>query len=189
MAKEIDLRTLPVSEWVGQLFHLQPRLVRLAFRVIHHQEMAEDIVQATLANLLSNSTPLAGSGRATCFITKAVLHESISAYRQQAGRRARWGVYSWETHQENMGEPADTDAANDVHLLAEHSFLKEAVAQALRLVPEHFRLPVHLYDIENWSYEEIAQILDCPIGTVRSRISRGRVHLRPHLLPLLQTMS
>ena len=59
------------------------------------------------------------------------------------------------------------------------------VAEALRRVPADFRMPVILRDLEEWSYEEIASALALPVGTVKSRIARGRGQLRAILLPLL----
>jgi RNA polymerase sigma-70 factor (ECF subfamily) len=59
------------------------------------------------------------------------------------------------------------------------------VAEALRLLPAEFRMPVVLRDIEEWSYEEIAASLGLPVGTVKSRIARGRGQLKDILTPLL----
>ena len=56
---------------------------------------------------------------------------------------------------------------------------------ALQKLPVEFRLPVVLRDLEEWSYEEIAASLELPIGTVKSRIARGRGQLRAILVPLL----
>jgi RNA polymerase sigma-70 factor (ECF subfamily) len=60
------------------------------------------------------------------------------------------------------------------------------VAEALRRIPAEFRMPVVLRDLEEWSYEEIAVSLALPVGTVKSRIARGRGQLKAILLPLLQ---
>jgi RNA polymerase sigma-70 factor (ECF subfamily) len=59
------------------------------------------------------------------------------------------------------------------------------VLGALSKLPLEFRLPVVLRDLEEWSYEEIAISLELPIGTVKSRIARGRGQLRAILAPLL----
>ena len=48
------------------------------------------------------------------------------------------------------------------------------MAEALKLLPAEFRMPVVLRDLEEWSYEEISASLELPVGTVKSRISRGR---------------
>ena len=53
-------------------------------------------------------------------------------------------------------------------------FTDDEVKQALEDLPENFRLPVLLADVEGFSYKEIAEILDIPIGTVMSRLHRGR---------------
>ena len=52
------------------------------------------------------------------------------------------------------------------------------IKQAVEALPEHFRLPVLLADLEGFSYKEIAEILDVPIGTVMSRLHRGRKQLQ-----------
>ena len=61
------------------------------------------------------------------------------------------------------------------------------VAEALKLLPAEFRMPVVLRDLEEWSYEEIATSLDLPVGTVKSRISRGRGQLKTLLAPLMDS--
>lgn len=70
----------------------------------------------------------------------------------------------------------------------EHARAGEArrfVAEALKLLPAEFRMPVVLRDLEEWSYEEIAVSLHLPIGTVKSRIARGRGQLKILLSPML----
>ena len=59
------------------------------------------------------------------------------------------------------------------------------VAEALRLLPAEFRMAVVLRDIEEWSYDEIAVSLNLPVGTVKSRIARGRGQLKTILSPML----
>lgn len=62
---------------------------------------------------------------------------------------------------------------------------RRVVAEALKRLPPDFRMPVVLRDIEEWSYEEIAVSLSLPVGTVKSRIARGRGQLKDILTPLL----
>lgn len=62
---------------------------------------------------------------------------------------------------------------------------RQSVLGALQKLPLEFRLPVVLRDLEEWSYEEIAVSLELPVGTVKSRIARGRGQLRTILAPLL----
>jgi RNA polymerase sigma-70 factor (ECF subfamily) len=58
------------------------------------------------------------------------------------------------------------------HLLA--SELATQITDALRKIPEEFRLPIVMVDMGDFSYMEAAEILSCPVGTIRSRLSRGR---------------
>lgn len=69
---------------------------------------------------------------------------------------------------------------------AETHEVQEAVGQALAGLAPDFRVPVALCDMEGLSYEEIAQVMGCPIGTVRSRIHRGRQLLRKALVHLVE---
>lgn len=62
---------------------------------------------------------------------------------------------------------------------------RQFVAEALKLLPAEFRMPVVLRDLEEWSYEEIAVSLGLPVGTVKSRIARGRGQLKSILEPLV----
>jgi RNA polymerase sigma-70 factor (ECF subfamily) len=62
---------------------------------------------------------------------------------------------------------------------------RDSVQDALSKLPLEFRLPIVLRDLEEWSYEEIAASLQLPIGTVKSRIARGRGQLRTILAPLV----
>ena len=64
--------------------------------------------------------------------------------------------------------------------------LQEAVGGAIAAVPEKYRVALVLRDIEGFAYEEIAQILRIPGGTVRSRINRARGMLKRKLVPLLR---
>jgi len=61
------------------------------------------------------------------------------------------------------------------------------VAEALKKLPAEYRMPVVLRDLEEWSYEEIAASLGVPVGTVKSRIARGRERLKALLLPWMSS--
>jgi RNA polymerase sigma-70 factor, ECF subfamily len=78
--------------------------------------------------------------------------------------------------QDLAGTPFDQLAAHEI---------QDAVQGALRQVPDVFRSAVILRDLEGLSYEEVAEVLDCSVGTVKSRILRGRRALREILEPLL----
>jgi RNA polymerase sigma-70 factor (ECF subfamily) len=83
--------------------------------------------------------------------------------------------------------PADPpDGAADPESAARSSETRARVARALRELPEEYRMPIVLRDLEGWNYEEIAVSLRLPVGTVKSRIARGRGRLRTLLAPLVR---
>ncbi len=64
--------------------------------------------------------------------------------------------------------------------------MKGVIEESLKKLPEKFRLPIILKDIDGMSYEEIAEVLECEVGTVKSRLSRGRTMLKDILMPILE---
>ena len=68
----------------------------------------------------------------------------------------------------------------------DNSGAEELVNKGLQELPEKFRIPIVLKDIDGFSYEEMAKIMHCEIGTVKSRLSRARAMLRVILAPLLE---
>jgi RNA polymerase sigma-70 factor (ECF subfamily) len=86
-------------------------------------------------------------------------------------------------------DPADADASEASAGPEDDASAGESrrfVAEALKRIPTEFRMPVILRDLEEWTYEEISVSLAVPVGTVKSRIARGRGQLRTILLPMLQ---
>ena len=82
----------------------------------------------------------------------------------------------------------DTLAGNSISPLdaAVQAELRAQVEAGLREVPEPYRTTVVLRDIEGFAYEEIAEILDVQLGTVKSRLMRGRAQLKARLLPFMR---
>jgi RNA polymerase sigma-70 factor, ECF subfamily len=114
---------------------------------------------------------------------RTVLH---NLYMDVLRKRARHPSVSLEP-----GDGAEfslADVLPDRRPSPEHLYQQQEirieVRQALARLDVEFRVPVVLCDIEGLSYEEIAQIVNCPVGTVRSRIHRGRSQLRRLLRPL-----
>ena len=91
------------------------------------------------------------------------------------GRERRWRLV------EPFGMPLEAPDRED---LEEHLLLRDAIDKALATLPEELRLAVVLRDVQGLDYREIAATLGVPIGTVESRIFRGRQRLRPLLEPL-----
>jgi RNA polymerase sigma-70 factor (ECF subfamily) len=94
-------------------------------------------------------------------------------------------IFAPSADPDSLGDRESSAAGPEEHATAGES--RRSVLGALQKLPLDFRLPVVLRDLEEWSYEEIAISLELPIGTVKSRIARGRGQLRAILAPLLSS--
>ncbi|HTR02780.1 MAG TPA: sigma-70 family RNA polymerase sigma factor [Thermoanaerobaculia bacterium] len=112
----------------------------------------------------------------------AAIADNAVKNRYRARSRFR-RVFAGSTDDERAPEPASSGVGPEEEARTGES--RRVVAEALKLLPPDFRMPVVLRDIEEWSYEEIAASLALPVGTVKSRIARGRGHLKEILTPLL----
>jgi RNA polymerase sigma factor (sigma-70 family) len=112
-----------------------------------------------------------------------VLHNLyIDSLRRNARRRSVSLDAGGE--EEFAGEKSLADASPTQDQLIEQRELQKEVGRALARLEVEFRIPIMLCDMEGLGYDEIARIVACPVGTVRSRIHRGREQLRRILQPL-----
>jgi RNA polymerase sigma factor (sigma-70 family) len=159
--------TLPSWEEIVRAHSV--RVYRLAYRLTGNQHDAEDLTQEVFVRVfrsLSSYTPGTFEGWLHRITTNLFLD---GARRRQ---RIRFeGLADEVTHRMAGSEPSPADAFDDTHL-------DDDIQSALKALPPEYRAAVVLCDIEGFSYEEIAATLGVKIGTVRSRIHRGRAQLR-----------
>jgi RNA polymerase sigma-70 factor, ECF subfamily len=106
----------------------------------------------------------------------------ISSYRkrQREPVSSRAGIQDWQLARAQSHTASGMRSAEEVAL----DHIPDATAiGALRQLPDHFRIPVYLADVEGFGYRDIAAIMHCPVGTVMSRLHRGRRRLRELLGP------
>lgn len=152
-------------------------LLAFVFRYVGDRETAEDIVQETFLRALRHRHKL-GTIRyvSTWFHTIAA-----NMARSELRRRKRW---HWETLAEQEGhvELLDCGAKPDEQTDTWH--VHREVVKAIGALPEEFREALLLRDLNELSYGEIAEVLHCPEGTIKSRVNRGRRRLQEMLRPL-----
>ena len=135
--------------------------------MVRHAQDAEDLVQETLLRAYR------GFDRYTPGTNiRAWLHTILQRARTDSFRRRQRTVPTTELADEGPPVPAPQEA------LAAGG---EDIERALRELPEPFKTAVLLRDVEDFTYQEISEMLDVPMGTVMSRIHRGRAWLREHL--------
>jgi len=161
---EFELVALP------QLSHLYTS----AFYLTKDKAEAEDLVQETYLRAFRFFDRFETGTNIIAWLLSILRNLFINRYRQI---RREPATVDWEKieqvyesmveHGENMGR------GNPEHQIVSQ-MLDEEVENALRELPEEFRTAIVLVDIEELSYEETARVMECPMGTVRSRVSRGR---------------
>lgn len=146
------------------------RLYRMAYAWTGNPHLADDLVQQTLLKALRNQKQLRDFAAAEGWLFR-ILANCLTDYR-----RAK----------------REFQSADDLEIIdkitPEHRFndeqLVRKVRQAVQRLPINHRQVVTLVDLEEFSYAGVAQILDIPVGTVMSRLCRGRRALREHLLEM-----
>jgi len=148
------------------------RVYRLAYRLTGDPHDAEDLTQEVFVRVfrsLSNYTPGTFEG----WLHRITTNLFLDTVRRKA--RIRFEGLADDAAERIAGrEPSPSEAYDDTHLDAD-------IQGALDALPPEFRAAVVLCDIEGLSYEEIAATLGVKLGTVRSRIHRGRAQLRAAL--------
>jgi RNA polymerase sigma-70 factor (ECF subfamily) len=152
----------------------QDRLFNSVSYMVGNTEDAQDIVQETLVQAFSNLRSFQGSSAFYTWLYRIAFN--VAATR----RRRKRPVVSVERNRENLGmEPIDEHPTP-----AEAMEIAERVRQVRRglaKISQEHRVVLVLREIEGCRYETIAEILDLPIGTIRSRLHRARLELREEL--------
>lgn len=178
----------PESTWFeDEVMSLLPSLLSGARRMAGNQADAEDLVAETVARGWERLGELRDPTRLRGWLFRILRNAHLARYRRRRTRPEEVPL-----PEEEGGDETSFSLFERVHqpfLLwwgnTEEDFLnglvKEDLERALGELPETYRTVVALADVEGFKYAEIAEVLDVPVGTVRSRLSRGRSQLQKAL--------
>lgn len=144
-------------------------LYRTARYLLGDSALAEDIVQEVVIKAIQGQDTFQSGADFRPWVF-SILRNTITDHH----RKQRTQPYTVSLDDNDLDIPGDTTVEKDVL----EQVLDEEITLALAELPEDMRLAVLLADIEEFSYEEIAKVLNWPIGTVMSRLYRGRQKLR-----------
>jgi len=156
------------------------QLYGAALRMTRNPTDAEDLVQETFAKAYASFHQFTPGTNLKAWLYRILTNTFINSYRkkqrqpQSSGSEVEdWQLARAEAHTSTGLRSAETEALDRMP----HS----AVTDAMNALAPDFRLAVYLADVEGFSYKEIAEIMGTPIGTVMSRLNRGRNQLRVSL--------
>jgi len=154
----------------------------LLVRLTGDQEEAEDLTQETFLRALRSIGNFRGDAGIKTWLFRIAINESRNR-RRWWKRRRRDVTISLEAESETLGlsERIASPSSENPESAAINNELGQALQKALRELPQNFREVVILRDIEGLTYEEIAAALKTNVGTIKSRIARGRDELRRKL--------
>lgn len=164
----------------------QRRLARLLSRFIRDSAEIEDVTQEAFIKAYRALPSFRGDSAFYTWLYRIGINTAKN-YLVAQGRRA---PTTTEFDSEEAESFDDGDQLRDINTPENELLSKEiatTVNTAMENLPEELRTAITLREIEGLSYEEIAEIMDCPIGTVRSRIFRARESIAGKLRPLLGT--
>ncbi len=164
----------------------QRKLARLLSRFVRDPAEVEDVTQEAFIKAYRALPKFRGDSAFYTWLYRIGINTAKN-YLMAAGRRAptSTGVDSEEAESLDEGEQLRDINTPESLLLSRE--IGDTVNSTMESLPEELRTAIQLREIEGMSYEDIAQIMNCPIGTVRSRIFRAREAIAEQLKPLLDT--
>ncbi|MFQ5865454.1 MAG: sigma-70 family RNA polymerase sigma factor [bacterium] len=170
-----------LKEFEALALPLMDRMYSTALRMTRNQFDAEDLVQTTyfkawrFYHRFKTGTNIEG------WIFRILANNFINAYRRKKRGPTRVDFETTQaTYAEEVPNEVNAEAMSEVDENYKELF-DDRISNALDKLPEQYRLVVLLSDVNDLKYKEIAEVLNCPIGTVMSRLSRGREMLAQNL--------
>jgi RNA polymerase sigma-70 factor (ECF subfamily) len=156
------------------------QLYPAALRMTRNPSDAEDLVQETLAKAYAAFHQFRPGTNLRAWLHRILANTFINSYRKKKREPVQDLGADIQDEWHVGGDPL-LPPARSAEAVALEQLTDSDVLQALRELPAEFRAAIYLADIEGYPYREIAEIMDTPIGTVMSRIHRGRARLRERL--------
>ena len=154
------------------------QLYGAAMRMTRNPADAEDLVQETYMKAFAAFESFTDGTNLKAWLFRILTNTYINIYRKKQRQPYQSGtddLTDWQLHE---AESHDSRGLRSAEAEALDRLADADVVEALAKVPEDFRMAVYLADVEGFSYKEIAEIMDTPVGTVMSRLHRGRKLLR-----------
>lgn len=163
----------------------QKGVLNFVFRMVQNRQVAEELTQEVFIALVRNAGRYQPTAKFTTYLYTIASNVISKEWARQKRRPKFFSLSSWWSDRDD-GDNFDPlehigDTRVNTMLAYQRGEVAEAVNAALKYIPEHQREAFVLRRFQDLSYEEIADVLDVPVGTVKSRIVRAERALRPYL--------
>ena len=161
----------------------QHKVVKLVARLLRDPTEAEDVAQEAFVKAYRALGSFRGDSAFYTWLYRIAVNTARNAIASRQRRPLDYEAELSESEQSNLASRLRHTDTPEATALSEE--IRQTVNQAIEQLPEDLRTAIVLREVEGLSYEEIAAAMDCPVGTVRSRIFRAREAIDRALKPLL----
>ena len=171
------------ADFEADAMQYAPQLYSAAMRMARNPSDAEDLVQETFLKAYRAYASFEAGTNLKAWLYRILTNTYINKYRKDKRRPTESDLADVEDLYlyKRIGSEETAESARSAEDRVLDGLVESDIKQAVEALPEIFRVPVLLADLEGFAYKEIAEILDIPIGTVMSRLHRGRKAMQKQL--------
>lgn len=166
----------------------QSRAIALAIKFVKDIHIAEDIAQESFIKAYKSLNSFREESAFYTWLYRIVSNTSKN-YLASKKRRKEYSESEFYSDEDNYSNIFDISGGDSPEDILAASNLRETIFAAVSNLPEEIKTAISLREFEGLSYEEISEVTSCPIGTVRSRIFRGREIIQEKISPLLSNIN